>query len=103
MKTRKRSQTAFPQPDISWSRKRSVTIVKRIQIQATKRKISKTTSRSSPKVMSARGAKGTLLPFRLGLGFTARFGSRGTKLYRWRRTLHRFSDPVGGLRRRDGA
>src|ERR1700754_889698 len=60
MKTRKRIQSPFAHPDISWSRNRSVMIVKRIQIQTTKRKISTTRSRSSPKLMSARG---TLLPF----------------------------------------
>src|ERR1700753_1825688 len=60
MKTRKRIHAAFAHPDISWSRKRSVMIVKRIQIQITKRKISTTTRSSSPKLMSARG---TLLPF----------------------------------------
>ena len=55
MKTRKRTQTAFAQPDISWSRKRSVMIVMRIQIQITKKKISSDERSSSPKLTSASG------------------------------------------------
>src|ERR1700750_2078903 len=55
MKTRKRTQAAFPQPESSWSRKRSLRIVIRIQIQITKKKISRATRRISPKLMSASG------------------------------------------------
>src|SRR6476469_5172841 len=55
MKTRKSTQAAFTQPEVSWSRKRSLRIVIRIQIQITKKKTSKTTRRASPKLMSANG------------------------------------------------
>src|ERR1051326_8184881 len=54
MKTRKSTQAAFAQPDNSWSRKRSVRIVIRIQIQTTKKKISRASSSASPRLMSAR-------------------------------------------------
>src|ERR1700709_107550 len=55
MKTRNSTQAAFPQPDSSWSRKRSLMIVIRIQIQITKKKTSKATRRASPTLMSANG------------------------------------------------
>src|SRR3954452_15436310 len=55
MKTRNRTQAAFPQPDSSWSRKTSLMIVIRIQIQITKKKTSKATRRASPMLMSANG------------------------------------------------
>src|ERR1700704_6688743 len=59
MKTKNRTQTAFAQPDVSWSRKRSLRIVIRIQIQITKKKISSTTRRNSPKLTSASGKVGS--------------------------------------------
>src|SRR5207342_3121226 len=55
MKTRNSTHAAFAQPDSSWSRKRSERIVIRIQIQITKKKISKARSRASPRLMSASG------------------------------------------------
>src|SRR6476646_3334398 len=55
MKTRKSTQAAFTHPDVSWSRKRSVRIVIRIQIQMTKKKTSKATRSASPMLMSANG------------------------------------------------
>src|SRR6478609_9410593 len=55
MKTRNRTQAAFTQPEVSWSRKRSVRIVIRIQIQITKKKTSKAMRRASPMLMSANG------------------------------------------------
>src|SRR4249920_4107525 len=66
MKTRKSTHAAFAQPDSSWSRKRSERIVIRIQIQITKKKISKARSRASPRLMSASG-KGC--PFGLSIQF----------------------------------
>ena len=58
MKTRNSTQAAFAQPESAWSRKRSVRIVIRIQIQMTKKKTSKATRSASPKLMSANGNKG---------------------------------------------
>ena len=58
MKTRKRTQAAFAQPEISWSRKRSLRIVIRIQIQITKKKTSKATRSASPNSMSAKNKAG---------------------------------------------
>src|SRR3954454_20309785 len=55
MKTRNRTQAAFAQPESSWSRKRSLRIVIRIQIQMTKKKTSNATRSASPTLMSARG------------------------------------------------
>src|SRR5436305_6201902 len=55
MKTRKSTQAALTQPDVSWSRKRSVRIVIRIQIQMTKKKTSNATRSASPMLMSANG------------------------------------------------
>src|SRR5262245_52114844 len=50
------THTAFHQPEISWSRKRSVRIVIRIQIQITKKKISRASSSASPRLTSANGS-----------------------------------------------
>src|ERR1044072_913698 len=61
MKTRKSTHAAFAHPDMEWSRKRSVRIVIRIQIQMTKKKTSKAISSASPKLMSANGS--TCIPF----------------------------------------
>src|SRR6185295_19705279 len=55
MKTKNRTQAAFAQPEVSWSRKRSVRIVIRIQIQITKKKTSNAMRRASPMLMSANG------------------------------------------------
>src|SRR5215204_880730 len=59
MKTRNSTHAALAQPEISWSRNRSVRMVIRIQIQITKKKISKASRRASPRLISARG-KGVL-------------------------------------------
>jgi hypothetical protein len=45
MKTRGTIHAAFAKPGLWWSRKRSVMVVKRIQIQTTNKNISKTRSR----------------------------------------------------------
>src|SRR6188472_3802078 len=58
MKTRKRTQAAFAHPEVSWSRKRSLRIVIRIQIQITKKKTSKATRSASPNSMSAKNKAG---------------------------------------------
>src|SRR3954454_12999223 len=55
MKTRKRTQAAFAQPEVSWSRKRSMRMVIRIRIQITKKNTSKATSSASPMLISANG------------------------------------------------
>ncbi len=63
MKTRKSTQAAFAQPESSWSRKRSLRIVIRIQIQITKKNTSSAMRRSSPKLMSAIGSGNKVVPF----------------------------------------
>src|ERR1700733_515412 len=55
MKMRKNAQTAFAIPESLWSRNRSKRTVITIQIQANSRDHSKTSSRNSPKSMSASG------------------------------------------------
>src|SRR6266516_13785 len=53
MTTRNSTQAAFAQPESSWSRKRSLRIVIRIQIQTTKKKISRARRSASHRSMSA--------------------------------------------------
>jgi hypothetical protein len=60
-KMRKNTQAAFFQPEVSWSRKRSLMIVIRIQMKITRKKIERTVRSAWPSVYSAIGTDETPL------------------------------------------